>query len=65
MHITNPLRMFRGRHWLAAAALLLVPAAAALSEPAALAPTNLARLARGGGPLPEGHAVAVRYSGTV
>ncbi len=69
MHFANNLPTLRGRHWPAAAVLLFVFASAALAQSAAptavLAPANLARLARGGGPLPEGHAVVVRYEGAL
>lgn len=49
----------------AVVALLLACAAGAYAQTAPLTPANLARLARGGGPLPAGHAVAVRYAGTL
>jgi glyoxylase-like metal-dependent hydrolase (beta-lactamase superfamily II) len=54
-----------GGRRLALAALLLLCAAPVHAQTAPLTPVNLARLERSGGPLPAGHAVAVRYAGTL
>ena len=65
MSFENHIRKLRARHGAIAAALLIVFAGTAFAETKALTPANLGRLARSGGPLPEGHGVAVRFEGTL
>jgi glyoxylase-like metal-dependent hydrolase (beta-lactamase superfamily II) len=65
MHPANFLRTLRGRRWPAVVVLLLVLAGTSLAQTPPLAGAKLARLQRGGGPLPQGRAVAVSFAGTL